>query len=114
MVDDSAFLVDRINDGGNALTGARNQTVAVAAGLNLDGGHELDIRGANGFILDIQGTTNLNFDLGGTARMNLPGVARGNWRWRVLETEMSDDLCDNIASLVKGSNRGLSQHGNND
>ena len=51
--------------------------------------------------------------LGSEARMNTPGTPGGNWRWRVLETEMSDDLCDNIASLVKGSNRGLSQHGNN-
>ena len=51
--------------------------------------------------------------LGSEARINTPGTPGGNWRWRVLETEMSDDLCDNIASLVKGSNRGLSQHGNN-
>ena len=52
--------------------------------------------------------------LGSEARINTPGTSGGNWRWRVLETEMSDDLCDNIASLVKDSKRGLSQHGNND
>ena len=51
--------------------------------------------------------------LGSEARINTPGTSGGNWRWRVLETEMSDDLCDNIASLVKDSKRGLSQHGNN-
>ena len=52
--------------------------------------------------------------LGSEARINTPGTSGGNWRWRVLETEMSDDLCDNIASLVKDSERELSQHGNND
>jgi 4-alpha-glucanotransferase len=51
--------------------------------------------------------------LGSEARINTPGTSGGNWRWRVLDTEMSDDLCDNIASLVKDSNRGLSQHGKN-
>ena len=51
--------------------------------------------------------------LGSEARMNTPGKPGGNWRWRVLETEMSDDLCDNIGSLVKASKRGLSQHGYN-
>ena len=52
--------------------------------------------------------------LGSEARMNTPGTPGGNWRWRVLETELSDDLCDNIASMVKDSNRGLSQHGYNE
>ena len=49
--------------------------------------------------------------LGSEARINTPGTSGGNWRWRVLETELSGDLCDNIASLVKNSKRGLSQHG---
>ena len=49
--------------------------------------------------------------LGSEARINTPGTSGGNWRWRVLEKEMSDDLCDNVASLVKNSKRGLSQYG---
>ncbi len=49
--------------------------------------------------------------LGSEARINTPGTSGGNWRWRVLETELSGDLCDNVASLVKDSKRGLSQHG---
>jgi len=51
--------------------------------------------------------------LGSEARINTPGTSGGNWRWRVLETELSDDLCDNVASLVTNSKRGLSQHGYN-
>jgi len=49
--------------------------------------------------------------LGSEARMNTPGKPGGNWRWRLLETEMSEELRDTIASLVKDSRRGLSQHG---
>jgi len=49
--------------------------------------------------------------LGSEARMNTPGKPGGNWRWRLLETEMSEELRDTIASLVKDSSRGLSQHG---
>ena len=49
--------------------------------------------------------------LGSEARINTPGTPGGNWRWRVLGTELSADLCDNVASLVTNSKRGLSQHG---
>jgi 4-alpha-glucanotransferase len=51
--------------------------------------------------------------LGSEARINTPGTPGGNWRWRVRETELCGELCDNIAFMVKNSKRGLSQHGNN-
>jgi 4-alpha-glucanotransferase len=50
--------------------------------------------------------------LGSEARTNIPGTAGGNWRWRVLDSQMSDEVCDNVASLVTASERGLPQHGN--
>ena len=48
--------------------------------------------------------------LGSEARINVPGTSGGNWRWRVLDTQLSREVCDNIASLVSASDRGLSQH----
>jgi 4-alpha-glucanotransferase len=44
--------------------------------------------------------------LGSDARMNKPGIAGGNWRWRVLESQLSTNFCDNVASLVIESGRG--------
>ena len=52
--------------------------------------------------------------LGSDARINVPGTSGGNWRWRVLETQLSSEVCDNIASMVTASDRGLSQHGYHD
>jgi len=49
--------------------------------------------------------------LGSEARINTPGTSGGNWRWRVLESQLSPKLCDNIASLVTASERGSSAHG---
>jgi 4-alpha-glucanotransferase len=49
--------------------------------------------------------------LGSEARINTPGTSGGNWRWRVLDTQLSPEVCDNIASLVIASGRGLSTHG---
>jgi len=49
--------------------------------------------------------------LGSEARINTPGTSGGNWRWRVLETQLSPKLCDNVASMVNTSKRGLSEHG---
>ena len=49
--------------------------------------------------------------LGSEARLNTPGTPGGNWRWRVIDTQLSPEVCDNIATLVLNSNRGLSQHG---
>ena len=49
--------------------------------------------------------------LGSEARINVPGTAGGNWRWRLLDSQLSPEVCDNIASMVTASDRGLSQHG---
>jgi 4-alpha-glucanotransferase len=49
--------------------------------------------------------------LGSEARINVPGKAGGNWRWRVLDSQLSPEVCDNTASMVTASDRGLSQHG---
>ncbi|MDH5617796.1 MAG: 4-alpha-glucanotransferase [Gammaproteobacteria bacterium] len=48
--------------------------------------------------------------LGSEARINTPGIAGGNWRWRVLDSQLTPELCDNTASLVIASQRGLSAH----
>ena len=43
--------------------------------------------------------------LGSEARINTPGTSAGNWRWRVIDTQLSPDICDNIASMVSASGR---------
>ncbi|HSG97228.1 MAG TPA: 4-alpha-glucanotransferase [Woeseiaceae bacterium] len=48
--------------------------------------------------------------LGSEARINTPGTPGGNWRWRVIDAQLSPEVCDNIAVMVTASNRGLSQH----
>ncbi len=45
--------------------------------------------------------------LGSEARINTPGTAGGNWRWRVLDAQLSSEVCDNIAGMVRASGRGL-------
>jgi len=45
--------------------------------------------------------------LGSEARINTPGTAGGNWRWRALESQLTPELCDNTAELVRASGRGL-------
>jgi len=52
--------------------------------------------------------------LGSEARINTPGTPGGNWQWRVLDAELSPELCDNVASMVKASERGLSAHESNE
>jgi 4-alpha-glucanotransferase len=49
--------------------------------------------------------------LGSEARLNIPGTAGGNWRWRVLDEQLSADFCHNVASLVIASGRGISNSG---
>ncbi len=49
--------------------------------------------------------------LGSEARINTPGTAGGNWRWRVLGSQLTAELCDNVSSMVKASQRGLSNIG---
>ncbi len=49
--------------------------------------------------------------LGSEARINTPGIAGGNWRWRVLDSQLTAELCDNVSSMVNTSQRGLSNGG---
>jgi 4-alpha-glucanotransferase len=43
--------------------------------------------------------------LGSEARINTPGTSANNWRWRVLDTQLTPELCDNIAEMVCASGR---------
>ena len=43
--------------------------------------------------------------LGSEARINTPGTSGGNWRWRVIDAQITPDICDNIASMVSASRR---------
>jgi len=45
--------------------------------------------------------------LGSEARLNTPGTSSNNWRWRILSTQLTGELCDNIASTVISSGREL-------
>lgn len=46
--------------------------------------------------------------LGSEARLNIPGKPGGNWRWRVLVTQLTPEFCDNVADMVRTSGRQLS------
>jgi len=43
--------------------------------------------------------------LGSEARINVPGTAGNNWRWRVLDTQLTDAVCDNVAAMVAAAGR---------
>jgi len=43
--------------------------------------------------------------LGSEARINTPGTSSNNWRWRVLDTQLTGKLCDNVAAMVEASGR---------
>ena len=43
--------------------------------------------------------------LGSQARLNTPGIAGGNWRWRLQKEQLTPDFCDNVASMVSDSRR---------
>ena len=45
--------------------------------------------------------------LGSEARLNTPGTSGGNWRWRVLVTQLTPEVCDNVANMVRASGREL-------
>ena len=45
--------------------------------------------------------------LGSEARINTPGTSANNWRWRVLDTQITAELCDNVASMVRESGRAV-------
>ena len=39
------------------------------------------------------------------SRMNTPGVASGNWQFRILKSDLSDELANHLAIMVQESNR---------
>ncbi len=43
--------------------------------------------------------------LGGQARMNTPGVADGNWAWRLDEDDLTPEAAQRLAGLVRASGR---------
>jgi 4-alpha-glucanotransferase len=43
--------------------------------------------------------------LGSEARINVPGTSANNWRWRVLDTQLSDALCADVAAMVAAAER---------
>jgi 4-alpha-glucanotransferase len=43
--------------------------------------------------------------LGGQARMNTPGVAEGNWAWRLEVGELTPELAQRLAALVRETGR---------
>ena len=46
-------------------------------------------------------------ELGDDARMNIPGTSEGNWRWRLPEGALTDELAEATRQRVRGSKRGL-------
>lgn len=44
-------------------------------------------------------------ELDGSARMNVPGVALGNWRWRMLPNAAAPELAERLRKMVKAYRR---------
>jgi 4-alpha-glucanotransferase len=44
-------------------------------------------------------------NLGAEARMNFPGVADGNWQWRLQDGVLNQDLSEKIKNLNKTNGR---------
>ena len=38
--------------------------------------------------------------LGSEARLNVPGVAEGNWRWRLLPGQATEELAEEIRAMT--------------
>lgn len=43
--------------------------------------------------------------LGSDTRINTPGTTANNWRWRVTETQLNDELCDLVGQMVSDADR---------
>ena len=43
--------------------------------------------------------------LGSEARFNIPGTSSGNWRWRLKWPQLTAELCDNVAGMVRNAGR---------
>ncbi len=46
--------------------------------------------------------------LGSEARMNTPGTSSNNWRWRLCVSQLTREVCDNVAKMVRESGRAIS------
>jgi 4-alpha-glucanotransferase len=44
-------------------------------------------------------------ELGAEARMNTPGVATGNWEWRLRESQLTDEALDQLHQLTRSTSR---------
>jgi 4-alpha-glucanotransferase len=44
--------------------------------------------------------------LGSEARLNVPGTTRDNWRWRVLDSQLTPEFCSGVAEMVEAAGRG--------
>ena len=49
------------------------------------------------FIAQIQD----HLGLGADSRMNTPGIGRGNWTWRLLPGQATDELADRLAATTR-------------
>jgi 4-alpha-glucanotransferase len=45
--------------------------------------------------------------LGSEARLNVPGTSSNNWRWRMLDSQLTPEVRGRVASLVEDSGRSL-------
>jgi 4-alpha-glucanotransferase len=43
--------------------------------------------------------------LGSEARINVPGTSSNNWRWRLLDSQLTDAVCDNVAAMAAAAGR---------
>ena len=43
--------------------------------------------------------------LGSEARINIPGTSSNNWRWRFQESQLTDDVREQVANMVQSSGR---------
>jgi len=43
--------------------------------------------------------------LGSDSRLNIPGTTLNNWRWRVSEGQLSQEVCESVADLVEETSR---------
>lgn len=43
--------------------------------------------------------------LGSESRLNTPGTSNDNWRWRILDTQLTGAVCDNVAAMIETAGR---------
>ena len=76
-------------------------------GLNKNEGYVWGVlRGGMGSVADLFVAQMQDYlGLDNTARMNTPGVAEGNWQWRMAADALTPALAKKIAKLTKLYNR---------